>query len=398
VSSRPAAWLALSLWLLVMTFGAASLDLSEARWQWYVLTHHLERPEDIGDVFISGILVLAVPAYATVGAVVASLRPKNGVGWLCLFLCVVVIVGNWQPTILALSDLAYLVSSLAFVLAVPPLPVTLMLLIFPDGQLHLRRWWVVVGMALGGTTLTALTVPLRAYPAVELAGSVGTWASLAALLASVAAVFLRWRHSRGQERQQIKLLVYTVAVTVAAVLGAITSWYARDAVWGAPSYPTVIAGMVGFAGVALGIPVAIGISVLKYRLYDVDVIINRTLVYGLLTAALALVHFGCVMATQASFRALTGQDQQAQLAVVVSTLAIAALFNPLRHRIQGFIDRRFYRSKYDARKTLEAFSAKLKEETDLDALSDDLVGVVRDHAARSRHFVAETRSRPRREQ
>ena len=105
---------------------------------------------------------------------------------------------------------------------------------------------------------------------------------------------------------------------------------------------------------------------------------SRTLVYGALTGLLALVYFGGVTATQLIFRALTDQQEQPQLAVVVSTLLIAALFNPLRRRIQGFIDRRFYRNKYDARKTLEAFSAKLRDETDLDALSDDLVGVVRE--------------------
>jgi hypothetical protein len=126
------------------------------------------------------------------------------------------------------------------------------------------------------------------------------------------------------------------------------------------------------------IPIATGIAILRHRLYDIDVLINRTLVYGALTAALALTYFGGVATTQTIFHALTGQEQQPQLAIVVSTLVIAALFNPLRRRIQGFIDRRFYRRKYDARKTLEAFSAKLRDETNLDALSDDLVGVVRD--------------------
>ncbi len=117
---------------------------------------------------------------------------------------------------------------------------------------------------------------------------------------------------------------------------------------------------------------------MRYRLYDIDVIINRTLVYGSLTAMLAVVYFGGVATTQAIFRALTGQEKQPQLAIVISTLVIAALFNPLRRRIQGFIDRRFYRRKYDARKTLEAFSAKLRDETDLDALNAELVGVIRE--------------------
>jgi hypothetical protein len=124
--------------------------------------------------------------------------------------------------------------------------------------------------------------------------------------------------------------------------------------------------------------VAVGFAILKHRLYDIDVVINRTLVYGSLTAMLAAVYFGGVAATQTIFRALTGQEQQPQLAIVVSTLVIAALFNPLRRRIQSFVDRRFYRRKYDAAKTLEAFSTKLRDETDLDALSDDLVGVVRE--------------------
>jgi hypothetical protein len=126
------------------------------------------------------------------------------------------------------------------------------------------------------------------------------------------------------------------------------------------------------------VPVAAGVAILRYRLYDIDVVINRTLVYGSLTAMLAAVYFGGVAATQVIFRTLTGQQEQSQLAIVVSTLVIAALFNPLRRRIQGFIDRRLYRRKYDARKTLEAFSAKLRDETDLEALNSELVGVVRE--------------------
>ena len=129
----------------------------------------------------------------------------------------------------------------------------------------------------------------------------------------------------------------------------------------------------------MGGPVAIGVAILRYRLYEIDTLINRTLVYGALTALLALVYFGGVATTQTIFRALTGQhQQQPQIAIVVSTLVIAALFNPLRRRIQSFIDRRFYRRKYDARKTLETFSAKLRDETDLEALNAELVGVIRE--------------------
>jgi hypothetical protein len=139
--------------------------------------------------------------------------------------------------------------------------------------------------------------------------------------------------------------------------------------------------LVGSTGWSLTLTIvflALSIAVLRYRLYEIDLLINRTLVYGSLTATLALVYFGGVTGTQALFRALTGQEKQTQLAIVVSTLVIAALFSPLRRRVQGFVDRRFYRRKYDARKTLEAFSAKLRDKTDLEALNDELVGVVKE--------------------
>jgi hypothetical protein len=126
----------------------------------------------------------------------------------------------------------------------------------------------------------------------------------------------------------------------------------------------------------LVIPLSIGVAILRSGLWDIDMVINRALVYGSLTATLVALYFGGILLLQRLFVGLTGG--RSTLAVVVSTLVIAALFNPLRRRIQGFIDRRFYRRKYDARKTLEAFSAKLRDETDLDALSDDLVGVVRE--------------------
>jgi asparagine N-glycosylation enzyme membrane subunit Stt3 len=136
--------------------------------------------------------------------------------------------------------------------------------------------------------------------------------------------------------------------------------------------------MAGYADITAafvfaGVPIAVGIAVLKYRLYDIDVIINRTLVYGLLTAMLALVYVGGVGSLQAALRVLTGQEST--LAIVASTLAIAALFNPLRRRVQGFVDRSFYRRKYDAAKILEAFGSRLRDETDLEALGADLVGV-----------------------
>ena len=126
----------------------------------------------------------------------------------------------------------------------------------------------------------------------------------------------------------------------------------------------------------VGFPISIGIAMVRYRLYDIDLIINRTLVYGALTVVLIAIYFGGIVVLQRTFVVLTGQ--QSTLAIVASTLLIAALFAPLRRRIQSFIDRRFYRRKYDARKTLESFSATLRDETNLDSVSEDLVDVVRE--------------------
>ncbi len=167
---------------------------------------------------------------------------------------------------------------------------------------------------------------------------------------------VRWQRAQGEERQQLKWFAYGILLIVVSL-----------------AYPLYL------PPIALALfPITVGIALLKYHLYDIDVVINRTLVYGALTAALVTIYFGGVTATQAIFRTLTGQEEQPQLAIVVSTLVIAALFNPLRRRIQSFIDRRFYRRKYDARKTLETFSTKLRDETDLDALNADLIGVVRE--------------------
>jgi hypothetical protein len=204
---------------------------------------------------------------------------------------------------------------------------------------------------------------------------VGVWIAglLALVVACAVALFVRYRRAHDTEREQIKWLLYACVVFLVVYIGGFVS-----GLGGTDSLGGYIWG-VFFGLSVITLPAAIGIAILRYRLYEIiDAVINRTLVYGALTATLAAVYFGGVTATQALFQALTGQEEQPQLAIVVSTLAIAALFNPLRRRIQAFIDRRFYRSKYDARKTLEAFSAKLRDETDLDALSDDLVRVGRE--------------------
>jgi len=183
---------------------------------------------------------------------------------------------------------------------------------------------------------------------------------------AVISLFVRFRRARGDERQQIKWFVFAAALTLVwiTVFGQSTR-----------GLPEVIVAL-SFLLVIPSIAIATGIAILRYRLYEIDLLINRTLVYGTLTAMLVALYFGGIVVLQRVFVLLTGQ--QSTLAVVASTLVIAALFNPLRRRIQSFVDRRFYRRKYDARKTLEAFSAKLRDETDLEALNNDLVGVVRE--------------------
>jgi hypothetical protein len=204
----------------------------------------------------------------------------------------------------------------------------------------------------------------------------------ACILASAVSLVLRYRHSRGEVRQQIKWIAFVASFAGLLYLIALVSpfIFAPEFLGSGGRLPPLplwleLLFSVAVLGLA-GIPVAIGFAVLKYRLYDIDVVINRTLVYGLLTVMLAAVYFGGVATTQAILRAVTGQESQ--LAIVVSTLAIAALFNPLRRRVQAFVDRRFYRRKYDATKTLAAFSAKLRNETNLDALNAELVGVVQE--------------------
>ena len=201
---------------------------------------------------------------------------------------------------------------------------------------------------------------------------VGVW--IAGLLALVVtcgvALFVRYRRANDTERKQIKWLLYASAVFLVVYVGGFVS-----GLGGTVSFGGYIWG-VFFGLSVITLPAAIGIAILKYRLYDIDLVISRTLVYDPLTATLVALYFGDIVVLQSVFVLLTGQ--QSTIAVVASTLAIAALFSPLRRRIQGFVDRRFYRNKYDAAKTLEAFSAKLRDETDLEALSDDLVGVVRE--------------------
>jgi len=286
MSARTAARLVvLALWLLVVALDV--LLVAPYQLDWYGLAHPLSEGAFLFGEDLAGVaIIFVIPAYATLGAMIVALRPKNSIGWLCFVPSLLMVAVGWPP---GLGNVADLLQSLAWYLTVPPLPITLMLLIFPDGRLLSRRWWAVVVIAFVGYLITILDVYFPdAYADVGLPETVGLWASLAALLASSVAVGLRWRRSRAQERRQMKWLAYVVALTVLAGLGLFVSGY----VGGEQSFVTMLFTMAVVFGVALGIPVAVGVAVLKYRLYDIDVVINRTLVYGSLTALLAAVYFG----------------------------------------------------------------------------------------------------------
>jgi hypothetical protein len=279
---------------------------------------------------------------------------------------------------------------MGWVWGLPAGPTVFLLLGFPDGRLPNRRWrwfaWFTLLLIVGGTISQALA-PGSVYYLRAIHSPLGVeglpnygklieTVMFTLVFVSAGSLFVRRLRASGVERQQLKWFTYSSTLAISGVILTYTISDAIGALW--LVWVGYVVLVVGFIAALIGFPISIGIAIVRYRLYDIDILINRTLVYGALSATLALIYFGGVATTQAIFRALTGQQEQPQLAIVISTLLIAALFNPLRRRIQRFIDRRFYRSKYDARKTLEAFSAKLRDETDLDALSDDLVGVVKE--------------------
>jgi hypothetical protein len=345
--------------------------------------------------------VIAV-GYSVIGAIIASRLPNHPIGWICCAIGFIAAVEHFsgeyavyalvaRPDSLAGGNVTLWMSNWVWILMFGL--IVFLLLLFPNGRLPSNRWrpfaWFSATVTAVGAILAAIApdstpgpnsdanalrslpnpfgiegLPNLQQPVQVLVLSVG-------LVAAASLVIVRLRNAGGIERQQVKWLIYASAMLFGALI-------LKDTVF-SPLGGTPWGLGVGYLLVAvggLGGPIAIGIAILRYRLYEIDTLINRTLVYGSLTATLIALYFGGIVVLQRIFVILTGQ--QSTLAVVASTLLIAALFNPLRHRIQSFIDRRFYRRKYDARKTLEAFSAQLRNESDLDALSDDLLGVVRE--------------------
>jgi hypothetical protein len=380
MSARAAVWLAWSIWALSVTFAGLGLIFLFLNGSFEDLLD-----ESLG---IDAALALAFP---TVGAIIASRRPGNAVGWIfcAIGLCggasiffaqygIYALVTN--PGSLPAGAIATWIATWVWLPSVT-LTITFLLLIFPHGRLLSPRWrpvaWLAAAVTIAATVLLAIVpwdlldpgVPAQNPVGVESLGYLGIAPPIPIILIgipttllSVASLVLRFRRSRGEERQQLKWFVYAGVLIVGSLFVPLL-------------VPGVAASLLQLLVMPL-LPVAVGVAILRYRLYEIDLLINRTLVYGALTALLVVVYVGSVVSLQGALRALTGQESQ--LAVVASTLAVAAIFNPLRRGIQAFVDRRFYRRKYDVAKTLAAFSAKLRDETDLDAVSDDLVGVVRE--------------------
>jgi hypothetical protein len=409
MSARATSWLAWCLWLLCVSLISFAL-------LFYFLASQTT-PTDTPPALTAFLRVLSL-AFPTVGALVASRRPENPIGWI---FCGTGVLYGVQAFASGYANYALLghdgslpggevMDWISGWVGVPILPLAgaLLVLLFPNGKLLSRKWQPVVWIAASGSVMLALAAaldpgsllfqptfdnplgfggdigklgpsgsrpsldqPFLARPAapninasgiVEILVRVGFFFVLVSWLFAVAAMITRMDQARGAERQQLKWFVYTVTLLVVGFLAALLGFGQHSVAWN-----------LGIAAFNF-LPIAAGIAILRYRLYDIDVVINRTLVYGTLTAALALVYVASIVLFQGLFRALTGGTSQ--LAVVASTLAIAALFVPLRRRVQAFIDRRFYRRKYDIATTLQAFNVRLRNEVDLDSVADDLVEVV----------------------
>ncbi len=366
----------------------------------WVLGASPSRPAEWGTAGVEVIILLYALAFAAVGAVIALHQPANRLGWVCLGVGIFLVLGYatdpygsyGRATGSAPLPGAEFFSWLQNWTWIPAVGTagTFVLLLFPDGRLPSPRWRVVAWVSAAVIIVVALSEAFRPgrlanAPSVEnpygigvaehmplrLAGGMNVLLALC-FLAAAASVVLRFRRSGGRERLQIKWFAYAGAL-LAVLLGLAIAGELVAGLLDArrPLGLRLLEDAVSAS--AVGLPVAIGIAVLRHDLYDIDVVINRTLVYGSLTALLAGTYLGAVLLLGLALGPVTEGNE---LAVAVSTLAVAALVRPARRRIQEAVDRRFYRRKYDAERTLAAFSARLRDQVELETLAADLRAVV----------------------
>jgi len=352
------------------------------------------------------LLMAQALTFATVGLVLARAKPDNAVSWLFLFVGVSVgiymFTERYQHLALVVRPELPFGTFAAWLQAwtfVPALGVIVTMLpqLFPTGRPISRRWYpalvfgaigslgLILTDALKPGQLDQSTVP-NPYGLTEdqfqVLNAVGPGLYLLAGLVGFASVAVRWRRADRRVRQQLKWFVYFAALSPLFILSsALLETTALD--------DTVLT-LALAAGAFLGLPIGVAISILRYQLYDIDVVIKRTLVYGLLTTLLVGTYLGSVLLFRLVLDPLTGQSD---LAVAASTLAVAALFRPLRFRVQAVVDRRFYRRRYDAAQTIEGFAGRLRHELDIDALGTDLRGVV-DDTMQPSHVSLWLRSQP----
>ena len=353
-----------------------------------------------GDDFVIGAwgglaFAFAALAFGTVGALVSNRLPDNRVGWIFCVIGVAIAVGDlsYQYADSALFGSAQSLPGGEHAawfqnLVVPPCfgLIAVALMLFPDGRLPSPRWWPAAMIALAGSAGEVLGYAMRpgrlddpfvsvtnpfgvsgGFTLFDTISSLGWPAMGLGSLLAAAAMRSRLRHARALEREQLKWVAFAAAIAGLMIAIDIASFFWVDA--------TELNGLrVASLGIAFSIiPVAAGVAILRYRLFDIDVVINRTIVYGALTASLAVVYLGSILLSQLLLRAFTSGSG---LAIAASTLATAALVRPARAHIQALVDRRFYRRKYDAARTLDDFGARLRDEIDLEALQGDLRNVV----------------------
>ena len=334
---------------------------------------------------------LAWGVFALTGAVLAIRRPANPIGWLFLVIAVAAegaqVASNGGPVDPAggAPSMLRLVAAEAWVVPFGLLPV--LLILFPTGRPPTRRWRIPIVLAAviiaisvlsstddGGTSVLSLLVGTGAAPVADPLQTVTGVGLIGLFFAAVASLFRRRRSASAEERQQLKWVGYAGAILAMAFIGTSVAFFTPlHELDPEATVPVTMFGGVPFVTGVIAVPIAVGVAVLRYRLYEIDALISRTLVYGSLTAVLVLAYVAGVAAFQFLLSPFTSGSP---IAVAVSTLAVVALFQPLRRGIQSAVDRRFYRSKYDAERTLDAFAISLRDEVDLNAVRADLLDAV----------------------